>query len=111
MEAEPQPYRTTVEDDGRVVVLVVTGEIDLAVKEQFWAACEGALAFGRPLVIDLLGTTYLDSSGLEVIVRAARRVGDAGRVHLRCVSPLIRRVLEITGVDRVVAVDPPDARH
>jgi anti-anti-sigma factor len=86
--------------DGRVVL---SGEIDLANKEavdrQLAAGAEQALQDGRLLEVDLSAVTFLDSTGLACMARAAQRMADAGG-HLRVLGAqaMIRRVFEIAGL-------------
>ncbi|MCB1017682.1 MAG: STAS domain-containing protein [Acidimicrobiales bacterium] len=93
-------------DDELVVTLA--GEVDLSSRErisQFVAlevdACPGTL------VIDLAAVTFVDSTGLSLLIRAHDTVtAHGGRVVVRHANAQFRRLLAITGVDRVVAVEP-----
>ena len=51
---------------------------------------------------DLAGLSFMDSTGLRLIVAAAARAGEAGRrfVVVRGPDP-VHRVLELTGLDRL----------
>jgi anti-anti-sigma factor len=63
--------------------------------------CDGALT----TVIDLSECTFLDSSGVRVLASAGRKLSEAGRRFAIVVSnPSVLRVLEITGVDTMLAV-------
>ncbi len=82
----------------------IDGEIDVAtaprLREQLIAVVTG----GQPrLVLDLEGVTFLDSTGLGVIVgllKRARTLG--GDVLLVCTQPAVRKVFEITALDRTM---------
>jgi anti-anti-sigma factor len=83
-------------DKGRVVAL--RGELD--------ASTSGELAdhlVGPPgslVVVDLLGLTFVDSSGLGAIHAARRKVlADGGNLVVCRPKPAVLRVLEITGLD------------
>lgn len=53
-------------------------------------------------MIDLTGVTFLASSGLAVLIRAAHRTeADAGRLRLVAATRAVRRPLEITGSDQL----------
>lgn len=97
-------------DLGGTLVVLLRGEVDLSnvrgVSDAISAAVPGDVDM---VVLDLSGTTYLDSSGISMIFRLAERLGYR-RQELRLVVPAespIRRVLEITRVDRVVPVQEP----
>jgi anti-anti-sigma factor len=60
------------------------------------------------LVLDLTETRFLDSAGIEMIFKLRDRLASR-RQRLALVVPLsshVRRVLELTGVDRVVMLAP-----
>jgi anti-sigma B factor antagonist len=91
----------TIEDDGMVVS--VCGEIDVSTAPKL----RGALAKVQArhhfdeekptVVVDLSGVTYMDASGLGVLVGAARRAHcDGNDIVLRDPSPRTLRVLQIS---------------
>ncbi len=82
-------------DVGTERVLHVAVDLDLATKDAFRESLAGALEGGQPVVIDLAQVTFLDSSGLSVILAAHL---DGADVRLRGVRPVVRRTLEVAGV-------------
>ena len=98
-----------VSDDPRWPLARLTGAVDLANVDQLGRRLEQAVsnrALG--LIVDLSGVTYLDSTGLRLIFRLARQLGDRQQT-LRLVVPQesrIRRVLQLAGVGSVVQVSP-----
>ena len=56
-------------------------------------------------MVDLSGLTFMDSSAQRVLLRAARRLEEAGP-SLRLVNPVgeVRRLLELTGADQLIPV-------
>ena len=96
---------TSRRDDG--VVVGVKGEVDLVGAPKLRDLLDGLLAKGeRSVVIDLTGTTLLDSTALGVLVHAQRRFRAAGGViTLRGPCDHVRRILEVTGLDRVFALE------
>lgn len=96
-------------DTGTAGVVMVRGEVDLwtcPVFEQ--ALAEGltaAAASGRPtVVVDLSAVSFLDSSGLGVLLAANQAAG----VTLRLVvtGHAVKRTLQVSGTDRVLDVHP-----
>jgi anti-sigma B factor antagonist len=89
-----------------VVVVRVTGDLDLATAPRF-AHAVVATPTAPHVVIDLTACTFLDSSGVRALVQAVRETTEAGRrVDVVAASAAILRVLEITAVDRMVSVHP-----
>jgi anti-anti-sigma factor len=76
-------------------VLVVSGDIDVAVADRFERAL-GPAGGIAPMTIDLAGVTFMDSSGLRAILRAATRVTEAAPLVLRNPSAPVQRLFEIT---------------
>ena len=57
------------------------------------------------LALDLSGVTFMDSSGIALILRARRRMRTLGGSLLVCRVPQqARRVLDAAGIDRVVTI-------
>ena len=111
-------------DDSLLTVTVVTtepeitlelvGEVDLSSVPIIDAALGGIDEGTGRVTLDLAGVTFLDSSGLACIGRARSALAAAGReLVLRSPTPPVRRVLDITGMDHLIAgvsdLDEPDA--
>jgi anti-sigma B factor antagonist len=87
-----------------VPVLVLTGEIDLSsVVALRTAVDELPRAELDALTIDLAAVSFMDSTGLGWLAGLAR-AGCA--VTLRGAPAPIRKLLEVTGIDGVVTVEP-----
>ena len=91
---------------GGVTVLHVRGELDVATTP----LVEERLAEDpapRRLVVDLTACTFVDSSGLRLLVATSRAVTDSGGIASVVVrDPSIVRILEITGVRELLDVRP-----
>lgn len=95
------------EEPGDCAVILVEGELDLAATAEFGDAIETVRARGGAVVIDLSATTFLDSSGVAVLVRAHRSQTEVRRpLVLRAPSPPVMRVLNLAGLDQVLTVEP-----
>lgn len=76
-------------------MVFASGEVDLDTVREFQAAVDSALEQApAELVFDLGGTTFMDSSGLAVLVAASNRA----KVSIRNPSTMVRRVVEISGL-------------
>jgi anti-sigma B factor antagonist len=106
----PDDFGVDISVDGGDVVVAVRGELDVLTAPFLWEQMEPALpgVTGR-LVFDFAGMGFIDSMGLGVIVRAQSRLrGEAPerQVIVRHLNAHARKVFEITGLDRVLDVQP-----
>ena len=96
---------------GPTVVIALHGELDLAGAATLEAELERFNADADALVLDLRGLTFMDSSGLRILVVHAQRAQDAGRrFALVPGAAQVMRVFEITRMrERLEFVpDPAD---
>jgi anti-anti-sigma factor len=89
-------------------VVELEGELDLSVsgdlERQLLAVVRRA---PEHICIDLTRITYLDSSSVRALLRAAEAATDDGKkLRVGGASGVSRRVLELTGVDEVRGLDP-----
>jgi anti-sigma B factor antagonist len=97
MEANDRGLTLRVEqsDEGRTVVHVA-GEVDMATVPAL-RECLGEV--DGHVVVDLSGVTFLDSSGINVLVITHKRLAlDGGSVTLRTPKDLVARTIEIVGL-------------
>ena len=96
----------TTSRQGDVTVVTVAGEVDVYTAAQLRAALDEEVAAGHvELVVDLDEVTFLDSTGLGVLVGRLKLV----RNQLRLAAPrLLQRahpaVFRITGLDKVFGI-------
>lgn len=89
----------TVHTDAEDVAVVVNGELDLFTAPELNAALHATGAGREELVLDLRGLTFIDSSGMAVLV-AQRRAMRALGTRLRVVGPSgpALRAFELAGL-------------
>ena len=97
-----------VTQDGEVVVASLTGEIDLSNATELERSVADLVPNGAlGLVLDLSGLTYIDSSGIRLLLSLAGRLRWRGQ-ELALAAPdgaRCRRVLSMAGVDGSVAFE------
>jgi anti-sigma B factor antagonist len=98
--------------DGSRAVLATNGELDLATAPLLASEALELIEDGaRDVIVDLSGLTFCDSSGLSAFVRIANRLNpSAGRLVLAGPTAIVRRVLDVSGLDMtLVVVDDMEA--
>src|SRR3954452_25247428 len=95
---------TSVETDR--VVVALTGECDLAGREDLTSVLLAAVAGATTVVIDMAGVTFLDSSGLHCLIVAYHAAQEAGgRLYVVNAARAAAGVLEVSGVGELLS--PP----
>ena len=98
---EPSPgiLRIRREDDDGGVVLALEGELDLSSAPELRRQLrEIEAAHPDWILIDLSRLTFMDSSGLTVVIQANQSAELNGhRLSFRSASPQVRRLFELTG--------------
>jgi anti-sigma B factor antagonist len=89
-------------------VLPLEGEIDLHVSPRV-AASLGAIIEQKPsrVVVDLSGVSYIDSSGLAVLIEGMQNVeAYGGKFVLAGLQESVRPIFEIARLDQVFIIFP-----
>jgi anti-sigma B factor antagonist len=89
-----------VDERENLAVVALSGELDLATAPDLASTIDGQVGEGRAnIVLDLAALSFCDSAGLRVFVRYRRQLDEAGgRFVVAAPSPMVRRVLEISGL-------------
>jgi anti-anti-sigma factor len=93
-----------VEAREQYALVTVTGEVDVTTGSQLREPLL-ELVEQRQFrhVVDLREVTFLDSTGLGILVSDHKRLRDRdGSLHVVCAPGIVSRVFRLTGVDRVV---------
>jgi anti-sigma B factor antagonist len=90
----------TSERDGDAHVITLFGELDLATADSVEQELRRVEATDAdPIVLDLSGLTFMDSTGARLVLQAdARSRADANRLRLRRGPRAVQRVFEISGI-------------
>jgi anti-sigma B factor antagonist len=104
---------TRVSPNGDVAVLSAQGEVDVATAPVLRRALDGLDPAAQTVVVDLAGVTFLDSTGLGVLIGARRRFLPSGvRMLVINAIPTVWRVFKITGLIEPLRVhaapEPPE---
>lgn len=99
-------FAMSTEERGGSVVVTLAGEIDLytapELKQELLRLIDGG---ARSIVVDLTATSFIDSTTLGVLISGVKRLRPHdGRLELVVTDAAIRKVFEITGLDRVFSM-------
>ena len=84
-------------------VVRMWGDIDLEVRRVAGGVCQTVAARALPLAIDARDVTFMDSTGMSILVRLARDAEAGGYPIVLHQAPwVLRELLSITGVDRLL---------
>jgi anti-anti-sigma factor len=90
------PFHVERNQLGDATVVVPSGEIDIATCELFRRAlleCEG------DVIVDLSAVTYMDSSGIGMLIKQTARLGESGgSLRLRNPQEPVRKVIDHMGL-------------
>ncbi|MBP3858111.1 MAG: STAS domain-containing protein [Ruminiclostridium sp.] len=95
--------------DNKCLTAVITGELDHHSAADIRIAVEGELERSMPdmLVFDMDGVTFMDSSGVGLILGRARTVKQwGGKVRISRPSPRAEKILKLSGLSGLIAGKP-----
>lgn len=95
-------------EQGRNLLLELKGELDHHGAKAAMVQIEFALdtALPKKLVLDFADVSFMDSSGIAVVLKAQRRMSSAGGVvSLKNVPPQAKKVFDTAGLTRLIAME------
>ncbi|MGH3254787.1 MAG: STAS domain-containing protein [Streptosporangiaceae bacterium] len=99
---EQNPSVVDVREENGTTVIWLSGDLDLTSVKQVRAAINAALgSHPRSVILDASGLEYMDSSGVALMARAAQM---AQEVQVRNPTPIVRRLLELTGLGEILQI-------
>jgi anti-sigma B factor antagonist len=98
---------TTRTDDG-IHVIAVRGHFDLTAVQSFRDEIDRLRELGAAqVVVDLLGTGFIDSTGLGALLYGLKALrAEGGELRLAMSGPRLGRIFRITGLDRIFPTFP-----
>ena len=91
-------------------IVTVDGEIDVTLVPSLREALHDQISAGRSTIeVDLFGVSFIDSTGVGVLVGAHSRMTDQGlNLIVSRVQPSVLRVFRTTGLTGVMDIRPAD---
>ncbi|MGW0562527.1 STAS domain-containing protein [Streptomyces sp. NPDC003016] len=92
--------------DPGTAILAIGGELDIDTATFLHHHLANQFLHGRHhLVLDLSALQFVDSSGMNVLIKAAREAREGGGdLRLVAPAPAVRRLLELTGLSMMTPV-------
>ena len=90
------------------LAIALSGEIDHHGARVMMQQLEDAIARDLPmhLTLDLSGVTFMDSSGIAVLLRTLRQMNQlGGTLRVTAIPAQARRVLDAAGVGRLITLE------
>ncbi len=86
--------------------MAIAGEIDLYTAPRLQAEFTRLLETGPDrVVIDMSGVEFCDSTGMNVLLSALKRLRErGGMLEVAAPRPAVRKILQVTGLDSVFTV-------
>ncbi len=98
----------TCDGEGLNLTLTVTGEVDHHRAKDLMRQIDGELerTLARNVTVDLSGVTFMDSSGIAVLLRIYRRTSEiGGEVTIRGVPDQAGKVLRTAGLFKLMKME------
>ncbi|MET8298520.1 STAS domain-containing protein [Streptomyces sp. NPDC005180] len=90
------------------ITVTVTGELDMETCPDVTKITEALSLDGKTLTVDLSAVTFMDSSGLNALLRLRSRAQtEAASLRLAGVPDQALRVLDLTGTRQLFTLSPP----
>ncbi|MGC8119403.1 STAS domain-containing protein [Marinobacter sp. VGCF2001] len=92
-------------DDGRTLTICVDGRFDFSTHQVFRDAYEHSDSSVSHYVVDLSGTTYLDSSALGMLLLLRDHAGgDGASIAIKNCNSDVRRILSISNFEQLFSI-------
>jgi anti-sigma B factor antagonist len=104
---DPTPFGVETVSDGERVRVAVRGELDLlAAPHLRTALLEATKEDPAAIGLDLSAVTFIDSTGISVILQAWQRASANGsRLVVDSASPVVARVIEVAGLTELLGAE------
>jgi anti-anti-sigma factor len=95
---------------GNILKVKLTGPLDIAAAQEIDMPFNVIAGSRDKVAIDLSGVSFLASIGIRVLVMTARAIGNkGGRLVVYSPSEEARRVLQATGIDKIIPIAADEA--
>lgn len=103
-----------ISNKGEVLYCSISGEIDHHSAAGLRKTIDDATETLMPslLVLDFSGVTFMDSSGIGLVMGRYRNISKlGGKVHISNPSPNIHKLMHLSGIERIATIDPAENKE
>lgn len=102
----PAPFMVLArQHDAATTVIAVEGELDLSSAPRLkWMMMDALEADRSRLVVDLSDASFMDSTGLGVLIGVNKRLTPGEQLLIVCPPGVVRQVFEFSGTDGAFAI-------
>jgi stage II sporulation protein AA (anti-sigma F factor antagonist) len=96
-----------IRSENGTAVAKLSGEIDHHNAKELRTQLDRYIISAQPreMAIDLASITFMDSSGIGLIMGRSKLMKECGgRLEVRNTQPYIKRVLKLSGIERIVKI-------
>lgn len=93
---------------GEVVTAFLSGELDHHTAKSMRDIIDGAIELNMPtlLVLDFSGVSFMDSSGIGLVMGRYRNLQKTGAsLHISGTSPNIYKVMKLAGIEKLAKLE------
>ena len=93
---------------GEVVTAYLSGELDHHTAKDMRESIDNAIELNMPslLVLDFSGITFMDSSGIGLVMGRYRNLQKTGAsLHISGASPSIYKVMKLAGIEKLAKLE------
>lgn len=95
---------------GEVLTAYLSGELDHHTAAGMRQAVDEAVELNMPslLVLDFSGVSFMDSSGIGLVMGRYRNISRrGGELHISGASPQLYKVMRLAGLERLAILEKP----
>lgn len=95
-------------DNGRQMDVRISGDLDATSSRNLKRKLEEQIEQYKPqsVVIDCVGLTYIDSTGLGVLVSAMKKVKEhGGIIRITHLKPYLQKIFRVTGLTGIFEIE------
>lgn len=103
-----------ISNKGEVLYCSISGDIDHHSAADIRKTIDEAADTLMPslLVLDFSGVTFMDSSGIGLVMGRYRNVSKTGgKVHISNPTPYVYKLMRLSGIERIATMDPADNKE